>query len=183
MPSPSKEQNLLRLFFNHPTKHWHFKELKQKAKISDAKLAKWINKFIRQDLIKKVKETKKMPYYTANYDSPNYQNTKRIFAMEELHKSGLLNHLLSLKAQVIIIFGSLSRWDWYDESDVDLFIFGNAEGFKPVKYETKLHREIQIFHARNKKDLKKFGPELLNNIIQGEFIKGDIKTLGVLQHA
>ncbi len=183
MPSPSKEQDVLKLFFNFPTKHWHFKKLKEKANLSDAKLAKWLNKFIKKNLIKKIKTKNKMPYYVGNYKSPNYQNTKKIFALREFHKSGFLNHLLSLKAKVIIIFGSLSRWDWYDESDIDLFIFGNAKGFKPVKFETKLHREIQIFHAKNKNDLNKYGNALISNIIQGEFIKGDISTLEVIPNA
>lgn len=183
MAFQSKEQDLLKLFFNFPTKHWRFKELKEKADLSDAKLAKWLHKFIKTDLIKKVKIENKMPYYTGNYKTPNYQNSKKIFALQEFHKSGLLNHLSSLRAKVIIIFGSFSRWDWHDKSDIDLFIFGNAEDFKPTKYEKELHREIQIFHAKNKKDLKKYGSALINNIIQGEFIKGDIRNLGVVPNA
>lgn len=183
MPSPSKEKNILKLFFNYPTKHWQFKELKKDSEISDAKLAKWLKKFIKLNLIEKIKTIKKMPHYIANYNSPNYQNTKKIFAIEEIHKSGLLNHLLSLKSKVIIIFGSIIRWDWYDQSDIDLFIFGDSKDFKPVNFEKKLHRNIQIFHIKNKKDLKRYNNELLSNIIQGNFIKGEIKSLGLIKNA
>lgn len=121
-----------------------------------------------------------MPYYVGSYASPDYQNMKRIFALEQMYKSGLLNHLLSLKkARTVIVFGSFSRGDWYKDSDIDLFVYGNADDLKTGKYESKLHRGIQTFVCRNKKELKRFGPRLVRNIIRGDLIKGDIRFLEV----
>jgi len=127
----------------------------------------------------RVKPIGEMPYYVGHWESARYRNRKKLFALEQLTTSGLLDHLMELKAETVIIFGSFSRWDWYNESDIDLFIYGNADGLKPVQFESKLHREIQIFHAENKKDLKKYGVELLKNIVGGHFIKGNADFLNI----
>ena len=104
-----------------------------------------------------------------------YKNKKKIFAFEKLYNIGFLNHLLSLKnATTVIIFGSFARSDWYKESDVDLFIYGDAKGLKIVNYELELHKEIQVFICKNKDDLIKLGSGLLRNIIKGNIIKGNI---------
>lgn len=180
MPSPSKEQNLLELFYNYPSKHWHFKDLKKSASLSDSKLIKWLHKFTNKELIKRIKKKGEMPYYIGNYESPDYQNMKRIFALETMYKSGLLNHLLTLKkARTVVVFGSFSRGDWNKESDIDIFIYGDDDNFELGKYETKLHREIQTFVCKNKKQLKKFGPRLIRNILRGDLIKGDLRFLEV----
>ena len=86
---------------------------------------------------------------------------------------------LSIFLFLVILFGSFSRSDWYDSSDIDLFIYGDAEGLKIAPYELKLGREIQLFSCENKAELNKMGPALLKNIIKGELIKGDLDFLEV----
>jgi len=180
----SKEDNLLELFFNYPAKHWHFKEIKEKVDISDTKLVKWLNRFKSESLIKRIKERGKMPYYIGNYESPDYKNRKKIFALNKLYKSGFLNHLMSLKeAKTVILFGSIARGDWYEGSDVDLFIYGDDKELDMKKYEKKLKKDIQLFSCKNKKELKRFGSKLIRNIIRGDFIKGDVRFLNVMPNA
>lgn len=172
----SRENNVLEAFFNEPSKHWHFTELKKKIKLAESKLDKWLKKFQKESLIIRVKKKGKMPYYVSNYKNPNYKYKKRIFAFNKLYNSGFLNHLYSLKVKGIILFGSFSRSDWYKESDIDVFIYGNPKGLNVGKYESELHRDIQVFIGRNKKEIKKFGTSLLRNIIKGNIIKGDLPS-------
>ena len=180
----SKEEDILELFFNEPTKHWHFSAIHKKVPIAENKISKWLKKFQKEKLIKRIKEKKKQPYYIGNHEAPEYRNTKKLFALKKLHESGLLNHLASLeKAETVIIFGSFSRSDWYTESDIDLFIYGNAEDLELYKYETKLHREIQVFVCEKKADLNKYSEGLMKNIIRGNFIKGNINFLEVKTNA
>jgi len=121
-----------------------------------------------------------MPYYISNYNSSEYKNKKRIFALTKLYDIGLLNQLESLKkAKTVILFGSFSRSDWYKNSDVDIFIYGDPEGLKIVNYELKLHRDIQLFICQNKKDLAKLGKRLVKNIIEGNLIKGNLDFIKV----
>ena|SRR3989338_3583881 len=177
-----KQNKVLGLFFNKP-KHWHFNELLEDAQISRPQLAQWLKVFEKENLIKRVKPRGKMPYYVGNIEYPTFRNRKSLFAKEILFKSGLLDHLVTLAAaKVIVIFGSFSRWDWYDGSDIDIFMYGKDNHFEQGKYELKIKREIQLHHAENLKDLKRM-EQLLPAIISGDFIKGSLRDLGVEIHA
>lgn len=176
----SKEESLLELFCENPTREWHFEEILKEAKITRSKADKWLKKFVRDKLIKRIKEKGRMPYYISNYQSPAYQNKKKLFALNQLYKSGFLNHLSSLqKAKIVIIFGSFARWDWYKNSDIDIFIYGDPEGLRLAKYELKLHRDIQLFICRDKEELNKFSIGLIRNIIKGNIIKGHVDFVKV----
>ena len=177
-----KQDKVLELFFNKP-KHWHFEELRRKAEISKPQLAQWLKVFEKEKLIERVKPRGKMPYYVGNINNPIFRNRKKFFAKEMLLKSGLLDHLVTLKkAKVIVIFGSMSRWDWYDDSDIDIFIYGKDDDFEQGKYELKIKREIELHHAETPKDLKRMD-KLLPNIVSGDFIKGSMQDLEVEIHA
>lgn len=176
----SKENRIIELFFENPTKEWHFEEILKKSKLARSKADNWLKRFIKTDLIKKIKIKGKMPYYISNYDSSEYKNKKKVFALNRLYESGLLNHLTSLKkAKTIIIFGSFSRSDWYYKSDIDIFIYGNSEGLKIAEYELKLHKDMQLFICQNKEELKKLGRPLIKNIIKGNLLKGNLDFIKV----
>ncbi len=179
MGRKSKEEEVLELFFIEPTKHWHFKEIKLLINIADNKISRWLKEFIRMKLITRIKEEGSMPYYISNYQNPEYQNRKKLFSIKKLYESGFLNHLMSLNAKTIILFGSFSRWDWHKNSDIDLFIYGDDEDLEQAKYEKILNHKIQLFSFKNKSSLKKIPKELLQNIVKGNIISGDLNFLEV----
>lgn len=167
--------DLLELFYNHPAKRWHFEHLVQESGLSRAQTNYWLGKSLKEGLVRRVKPKGRMPYYLANYDSPHYQNSKRLYGLQKLHESGLLDYLSSLeKAEVVVLFGSFSRWDWYDKSDIDLFIYGDVDQVSLGRFMQKLKRDIQIFSGKSSKDLSHLGSSLLRNIIKGVAIKGTI---------
>ncbi|MEK6845307.1 MAG: nucleotidyltransferase domain-containing protein [Nanoarchaeota archaeon] len=171
------------LFYNHPTKQWHFEQLRKEAGLSRAQTNEWLKKLLQDNFITRTKQQGKMPHYLANYQHPHYQNSKRLYALEKMHESGLLDYLVSLeKVEIVVLFGSFSRWDWYDGSDIDIFIYGDVDEMYVSKFGLKLKREIQIFSGKNEKDLKKMGPALLKSIIKGITIKGSISE-EVITHA
>ncbi|MFH0798355.1 MAG: nucleotidyltransferase domain-containing protein [Candidatus Woesearchaeota archaeon] len=170
-----RKDNVKSLFFNNSTKYWHFDEIVKQSKLSRAQANEWLKRLSREGLIKRVKPKGKMPYYIANYEGSQFKAQKRVYALEELERSGLLAHLISLEnAKTVVIFGSMARWDWHGESDIDLFIYGDDDDLEQGKYELKLGREIQLFSARDKKELKKFPAGLLNSIATGYFVKGGL---------
>ncbi len=180
----SKELNVLELFFESPTRQWHFEELVKQTKLARSKLNKWLTIFIKTNLIQKLKEKGKMPYYKGNYTAPEYKNKKKLFALNQLYESGLLNYLDSLKnIHTVIIFGSYIRSDWVKDSDIDIFMYGDPKRLKIAPYELKLKREIQLFTYKNKKELKTLNTSLLKNILKGIIIKGDLDFLEVKVHA
>lgn len=176
----SKEGMVLELFFDCPTKEWHFEEILSEAKIARSKADGWLKKLIKEGLIRRVKNKGRMPYYISNYSLPKYKNRKKVFALNKLCNSGLLDHLGSLQnAESVIIFGSFSRSDWHKGSDIDIFIYGSTEGLDMASYEMKLNREIQLFACKNKKELGKLGNGLLRNIVSGNIVKGNLDFIEV----
>jgi len=170
----NKENNILKLFFNESSKHWHFEEIIREGKISRDKANRWLIKFQKEGLIKRIKEKRKMPYYIADFESPSYKNRKRLFALEQFYKIGFLNHLMELKdAKTIILFGSFARSDWHSGSDIDLFLLGKADNFQQAVYEKKTGREIQTFIY---KDSSKIEKGLLKSISTGYIIKGSLNA-------
>jgi predicted nucleotidyltransferase len=184
MGSPSKEMNVVELFFGNATKHWHFEEILRKSKLSRSKANKWLSRLVQKNIIRRVKPKGKMPHYVANFEHPAYRNSKKIYALRLFYETGFLNHLMSLpKAKTVIIFGSFARADWYADSDIDLFVYGDDEGMEKVKYERKLKHDIQIFTATTRADLQKFGPDLVQNILKGYLVQGDLDFFKVELHA
>jgi len=179
MASPSKEQNVLTLILeNSPLKEWHFEEIVREANVTKAVANKWLKKYVKDGLIKKVKQKRKFPFFTAGSSNPIYQSLKRVYALEQLHKSGLIPKLLSLKnAKTILIFGSIAKGDWYKDSDMDIFVFGDISDFNKNLYELKLHRHIELHIFENKKEIRELKTGLMNNVLNGYLVKGQIQDI------
>jgi predicted nucleotidyltransferase len=177
MASPSKEENILKLILeNSPLKEWHFNEILLSAKVTRLVTNKWLKKYVSEGLLKYIKEKGRFPYYTVGNNNPIYYSMKKIYALEQLHKSGLISELLSLnKAKTIILFGSIIKGDWYKNSDIDIFVFGNISDFNKNIYESKLNRKIELHLFENKKEINKVKTGLINNITNGYVLKGKIQ--------
>jgi predicted nucleotidyltransferase len=177
MATPSKEEQLLNLILgNSPLKIWHFEEFVKQTNMTRASINKWLKKYQKDGLLKRIKDKGKFPYFTANSNNTVYQSKKKIFMLNKLHEVGFINHLLSLeKAKTIIIFGSIAKGDWYNDSDIDIFILGDAKGIKKSKYEIQLHRDIELHIFESKKNVKAVKTGLINNVINGFIIKGNIQ--------
>ncbi|MBU0980946.1 MAG: nucleotidyltransferase domain-containing protein [Nanoarchaeota archaeon] len=178
MASPSKEENMLELLFNHsPLRQWHFEEMVRMTGMTRAAANKWLNRYIKQGLIKRIKKRGKFPYFTAGSHNPVYQSRKRLYLLSKLHESGLVDHLLGLKAKTIMIFGSVARGDWYKDSDIDIFMLGSSEGFEKIRFEKALSREIEVQTCKNRQEIRKIRSGLMENVINGYLIKGRIQDL------
>ena len=177
MGTQSKEENVLKLILeNSPLKEWHFNEIVKNAKITKLVANKWLKKYVSEGLLNYIKENRKFPYYTVGINNSIYNSQKRIYALEKIHNSGLLSKLLSLKTpKTIIIFGSIIKGDWYKDSDIDIFIYGNISNFNKNYYEHKLNRKIELHIFQNIKEIKKVKTGLIKNIINGYVIKGQIQ--------
>lgn len=169
-----KQKNrLLNLFFNS-SKHWRFQELFHKANITRPQLSRWLKILQDEHIIQRIKNKGKMPYYISNCNNAQYKTKKRLYGLNTLEN--LISYLLSSDAELIILFGSFCKSDWHIASDVDLFIY-KANNMKIDEFERDLSRNIQVFSAQSKQDLIKIGSNLINSILEGIIIKGDIKVL------
>ena len=179
MASASKEDNVLRLILeNSPLREWHFEEIVREAGTARAVANKWIKKYVREGLLRRIKQRNKFPYFTAGNNNPVYYSWKRVYALEKLHESGLIAGLLSLKkADTVIIFGSMAKGDWYKDSDIDIFIYGDVLDFDKSPYERMLERNIELHIFETKREIKEVRTGLIDNIINGYIIKGRIQDI------
>ncbi|MFP4112077.1 MAG: nucleotidyltransferase domain-containing protein [Candidatus Woesearchaeota archaeon] len=178
MPSPSKEDEVLELILeNSPLKRWHFTEILKKANITKASLNKWLDKYLQEGILKKVKEKGKFPYFTAGENNTAYLSRKKQYMLDKLYKSGFIRHLLSIDAETIIIFGSTVRGDWYKNSDIDVFIYKAKKNIQKTGYEKGLKKEIEIHLFKNKKEINQVKTGLIKNIVDGYVVKGSIKDI------
>ena len=177
MASPSKEENVLKpILENSPLKEWHFEEIVREAKVTKAVANKWLKRYLNKGLLKRVKEKGKFPYFTAGNNNQAYHSLKRLYALEQIYRSGLVQRLLSLKnAKTVIIFGSTIKGDWYKDSDIDIFIYGIANDFDKNIYERKLKRNIELHVFEDKDEIKEVRTGLIKNIINGYIVKGQIQ--------
>ncbi|MBI4738836.1 nucleotidyltransferase domain-containing protein [Candidatus Woesearchaeota archaeon] len=179
MASQSKEEKILNLILgNSPLKEWHFNEIVGEAKVTRAVANKWLKRYVQEGLLKKIKEKGRFPYFTAGSNNPFYHSLKRVYALEQLHKSGLIAKLLSLKnARTVIIFGSIARGDWYNDSDIDIFVYGDAEDLDTTEYEIALGRNIELHIFADKEEIRNVKTGLIKNIINGYVVKGQIQDI------
>ncbi|MDP2750629.1 MAG: nucleotidyltransferase domain-containing protein [Nanoarchaeota archaeon] len=179
MASPSKEENVLKLILeNSPLKEWHFEDVVKEAKVTRLVANKWLKKYKSEGLLYHIKEKGKFPYFTVGSNNPFYYSLKRIYALEQLHKSGLIPKLLSLKtAKTVILFGSIAKGDWYKGSDIDVFVFGDISDFDKNIYEHKLKKKIELHVFQNKKEIDEVKTGLIKNVINGYVIKGQIQDI------
>ncbi len=176
MAYPKKEDNIVGLFFNEPTKHWHFKDIVNQAGISGQRANFWLKKLVADRIIKRIKISGQMPYYIANFNTSAYKNSKKIFALNKMQDTGLLNRLSALKkAKAVVLFGSFARSDWNTESDVDIFVLGD-----PGELESGSlweGRTLEVHTCRTQEDIKAIRSGLMNNVVKGFFIKGSVHDL------
>ena len=180
MATPSKEERVLELFLNEPAKQWHFSELRKAAGISEPSTNKWLRKLLAEKLVLRLKPRGKMPFFIANFRHARYRTKKRLYALEKLYASGLLEKLQNLKnAKAVAIFGSFARSDWNTQSDVDIFVLGDPEDLRfgrpwsGLGYKGKA-RELQVHSYKSAKEVRKIHSGLMKNVVNGYFVKGSV---------
>ena len=179
----SKEERILELFLNEPSKHWHFSQIVGTAKVSGPSSNKWLKKMLKEKIIQKVKPRGKMPHFIGNFRHENYRNKKKIYALEKMSKSGLLVRLQQLKnAKAVVIFGSFARSDWNSQSDVDIFVLGNPEDLRfgvlwgRLGFQGKA-RELQVHSYGSVEETRDIHSGLMKKVVKGYFVKGSIHDI------
>ena len=171
----SKESKIVELFFNATLKEWRFKEIQQEIDIADSKLSRWLDILEKETVIKRIKKKGAMPYYLANIESHQYWSRKWLYGMNMLMNSGLFRDLRKIKkAKLILLYGSFASGDWHNDSDIDVFIFGDTVSHRIIsEYSEKLGRNIHVLSAKTWKDVLRIPPGLMASIYAGHVIKGD----------
>ncbi len=167
---------VLKNFFINPLKQFNLKEISVLSEIAHTSVKNELKKFVRIGIIKIIVESKgkrKFPLYAANIDYTLFKILKKISNEYQIRTCGLVEYLkINLMPNSIMLFGSFSRGEDTIESDIDLFIESSPKDINLRKFEKKLNRKINLIFKKDINNLKK---ELLNNIINGIILYGEIK--------
>nr|MBI4156175.1 nucleotidyltransferase domain-containing protein [Candidatus Woesearchaeota archaeon] len=163
----------LEVFFINPTKKQYLIEISRNIGLAHTSVKKNLDKILKLGLISESierKGTRKFPTYKANLDNKLFKKYKNIYNITSLLESNLIEFIEEkLAPKSIVVFGSYSRGEDTENSDIDLFVECKEEKLDIAKFEKKLNRKIELHFN---KDFNSYSNELKNNIINGIVLNG-----------
>lgn len=165
------EQKIIARIFEDPERTFHIRELARETKLNPNTVSKIVKDLVKKEIIQVKKEINEVEISIA-LESESYKKRKRIFNLESIYNSNILEELLEFynKPKCIVLFGSYLRGEDSKESDIDIAVLTNNQNKPNVeKYERKLRRKIHILNIESK---DKISNEFYNNIINGYVLYG-----------
>ncbi|MBN1385848.1 winged helix-turn-helix transcriptional regulator [Candidatus Woesearchaeota archaeon] len=164
---------ILRLFFDYPTGLFQIREVCRKTNLTLPTVRNHLKALEKDGFIRKQKVTT-YPSYKANPEE-RFQLYKRNDMILRLHETGLIEHLNdSLHPNVILLFGSASKGQDHEGSDIDIFLQAKEQDMDLSQYEKTLNRDINLFFAENPKELSE---EFRNSLANGIVLSGYLDML------
>lgn len=158
-------------FFEDCYRRINVREYAKIMSISPPTASKVLDSYYSESLLLKEKFRNYIMFY-ANKESNHFIDLSRIYWSIKLKE--LVDIMeKSLAAPTIVLFGSLSKAEVKDNSDIDLAVFSHKKTFDLSSFEKKLKRKVEIFWFASLKDIK--NRELANNIINGYVLKGRLQ--------
>jgi predicted nucleotidyltransferase len=172
-----KKLNILKIFFEEPTREFNVREIARILDIAPATASKELKGLVKQSILKERKQ-KTFNLYKANLESDFYRDLKIYYNLRKIKDSGLLEALNKFYLKpTIVLFGSVASGLDTETSDFDLLVISEKikEFPESKKFEKKLNRKLQIFVVKNIKELK--NKHLINNVVNGITLQGTIKWI------
>lgn len=165
---------VLEVFFDNPVPDdagFQLREICRKIELAPKSVKNYLEILEKNNLIfKRKNRVQGYPVYYANRDDDYFKFLKKLNILKRIKESGLIDYIENnCKPDVIFLFGSASRGEDIEKSDIDLFIQCNEKKLNLKKYEKELHRKINPFFE---KDFDKLSKELKLNIINGIKLRG-----------
>ena len=163
--------NKLEVFFEDCYKEFGVREYAKIRKISPPAASNFLKACAKEDLLN-MREDRRYLLFKANRESIEMRDLSRIYWHQRLK-----NVKDKIKAEchpkAIILFGSLSKLEAKNESDIDIAIISALNKAPNLKEEeTKLKREI---HVISFKSLSSVPEKLRHNLVNGYWIYGEIE--------
>jgi len=159
------------VFFDKPDNYFELIKISKEIRLAHTSVKNHLETLIKMNIIKRENILGiKKNYYVANRDNFNFINYKKIYNLDILNKSGLIKYISDkFMPSCIILFGSFSRGEDINSSDIDIFIECSEKNVDLTKYEKILNRRIELHF---KKNFKSYSSELKNNILNGLTLYG-----------
>lgn len=117
-----------------------------------------------EDNFVKPKKFKKFYLYFANRENKNFKLAKTFFNIKLLYNSGVIDCInKKLSFPTIVLFGSYSKGEDVESSDIDLFIESPKRDIDLSRFEKKIGKKFQLFITKKIRELR--NKHLINSII------------------
>lgn len=164
---------ILRLFFDYPTKGFQLREICRMAKLGMPSVKLHVKRLEKEGFLVKEKTGTYASYKASRNE--NFRLYKLNDTMLKLYESGLMDFLINeFSPNAIVLFGSASRGEDIERSDMDVLVIAKERDIELGRYENRLKRKVHIMFET---DVRKISKELLNNIINGIVLYGYLKVL------
>lgn len=174
------EQKMLSIFFNYPTTSFSAREVARLTKITHPTVLSALNKLsklslVRKEITKNKSGIGKNHSWMADNEKETFRQYKKLNNLKNIYLSKLISKVVrDLSPNTIVLFGSYSRGEDIEGSDIDLFVQSSEKELNLKSYEQKLHRKINITFVNNIKEIKQ---ELLQNVINGVVLHGYLEVI------
>lgn len=174
------DQRVIGVVLSYPTHRFTVREMSRLTKITHPTVSRSLQKLnklglAKRELQKNMSGIGTIIFWVANREGEKYKLYKKIANLEQLYFSALIEKIASeTTPNAIILFGSYSRGEDTEESDIDLFVISKEKQINLKGYEQRLHRKINITFET---DIKKLSKEFLNNIINGIILYGYLEVI------
>lgn len=149
------------------------RELSRLTHTDTKTVMKYLQELVKKKIIARKKEAGKFPYYEANRNSYIYRHEKSEVMVKRIIESGLIEFLEHhFSPEVIVLFGSIQKGTYHQESDIDLFIHASPKRVDLSSFQAKIGYPIQLFCEENIHSLSK---GLLTNIYNGLILAGKLE--------
>lgn len=160
--------NDLQPFFEDCYRRINVREYAKIKHMSPPTASKVLFSYNAENLLLKESYRKYILFY-ANKESKEFVYLSRVYWTYRLRN--LASFIVKkLTSPTIVLFGSLSKAEAKNDSDIDLAVFAHKKELDLKEFEKKMKRKIQIFWFKSLRDIK--NKELANSIINGHVLKG-----------
>jgi len=159
----------------NPTAKLRVRQIEREIKSPLPSVIRYCRELEKEEILKK-EFFSGITAYSADRTSIKFLTEKKLFNIKQMYDSGLIDYLISeYNNPVIILFGSFSRGEDIENSDIDLYIETSLKkALKFEKFEKILKRKIQIFKYPRLRQITNL--HLINNIINGMTFNGFLEV-------
>ncbi len=170
-------ENIIRLFFDNPRRKYHIREVASLVGVAPRTAKKYLENMREMNLISLSKD-KLYDSYVADMESIEFKSSKVFHIMKKIRDSGLVEFIERIfNYPTIILYGSASRGEDVEDSDIDIFVVAKkCEDVSVDKFSQAIGRKIHVM-CMNESDFKSGkNSELINNVINGIVISGFLEA-------
>ena len=168
--------NNLKPFFEDCYRRINVREYSRLMKVSPPTASKILFGLNKEGLLI-IERNRNYIFFYASKDNKIFVDLSHIYWRIKLND--LADFLdKTLTNPTIILFGSLSKAEAREDSDMDIAIFSHKKSLDLANYEKKLKRKLQLFWFNSIKYVE--NKELANSIINGYVLRGRIKINGLV---